>query len=135
MINNADSDDMENRDLRSRFAKLRAEDGSETPPFALPAARNEEYRRRPFAGRLVAATACTLLIAVAVLWVSISRRESVRPGQPVASLTGWRAPTDFLLQTPGREFLRTIPAIGTSGSYSKTATLTQKRTGRKQIVH
>jgi len=41
-----------------------------------------------------------------------SHRPQPEPGKPVASLMEWKPPTDFLLETPGRELLRTVPAIG-----------------------
>src|SRR6476659_5864137 len=36
----------------------------------------------------------------------------------VASLAEWKAPTDFLLETPGRELLRTVPEIGEWRGYT-----------------
>jgi hypothetical protein len=99
-----DSDDM----LRRRFAALRREEEQHAPEFArLWQARAGARRLR---ARWFAATACLLIALLAFLWTRSAKR---RPEEKtVASITEWKAPTDFLLETPGRELLRTVPQIG-----------------------
>jgi hypothetical protein len=83
--------------LRSAFAELRRIEALRVPPFGgLLSSR----ARRP---SLRLAFAIVLLI---VLAVAIVPR---RPPQP--SITTWRAPTDFLLKTPGQELLESVPDL------------------------
>jgi hypothetical protein len=94
--------------LRRRFAALRREEDQQTPEFAL-LWQAGAGARRPQA-RWFAAAACALIALLAFLWIRSVQR---RPGDKiVASITEWKAPTDFLLETPGRELLRTVPEIG-----------------------
>jgi hypothetical protein len=94
--------------LRRRFAALRREEDQQTPEFAL-LWQAGAGARRPQA-RWFAAAACALIALLAFLWIrSVQRRPD---DKIVASITEWKAPTDFLLETPGRELLRTVPEIG-----------------------
>jgi hypothetical protein len=97
--------------------------GAEPPPefraqvLAAAAAANEargarSWRVWALAGA-TAVTAATLLIVLAV------RQSEVRivPASDLAAaekLAQWRAPSDVLLETPGREILRTTPRLGES---------------------
>jgi len=101
----------DDRDLRDRFAALRQEEEAHAPMFALPATSVIGQRRR-WAPGLIPFAECALAIAAAIFVLRFVALEPRRPSPPVASLTEWRAPTDFLLETPGRELLRTVPAIG-----------------------
>ncbi len=47
------------------------------------------------------------------------------------SITEWKAPTDFLLETPGSELLRTVPQIGNWQGYSMGAGRRRKPAGKK----
>ena len=55
----------------------------------------------------VAYTGTQLAFAVVLLIVLALVMIPRRPPQP--SISAWRAPTDFLLQTPGRELLQSVP--------------------------
>ncbi|MDQ6802611.1 MAG: hypothetical protein M3041_17525 [Acidobacteriota bacterium] len=82
--------------LRDAFGALRQEEAASAPRF------DRMWRARAprsFIPRL--AFAAMLLITVAVL--------VFRPEKPQPSITAWKAPTDFLLQTPGRELLQSTP--------------------------
>jgi len=105
----------DDRELREGFTRLRAEEERGAPAFSAlrgHAGHAAAPRRRLLAPLALAAAA---VLAAAMLW----RRESP-PSPPVPpaaapsaiSLDQWRAPTDFLLQTPGRELLSTVPALG-----------------------
>ncbi len=100
--------------LRQRFEDLRNEDRSQARAFRAPV-------RRP-SPRLHPAWVLTvlLIIAVGLLW-------GVRDGDPrhaamEIDLAGseWVAPTDFLLETPGWEFLAGVPVIG-AGALAPTS--------------
>jgi hypothetical protein len=122
-------------DLRRLFAALRRQEEPAAPRFASlwgEAARRRETRReasarrrfRPaaFAGAAAAAIAAVAVLAVLAFaglgWFRTaelpSQRSASRPSAPW--LADWRPPTDFLLRTPGREFLSAAPAFGPSGS-------------------
>ena len=97
----------EDQDLRERFAALRREDAGQTPCFAVL------EKQRTAAPRLVwlpaiALAALVVVVAGAFLFTRLQRRE---PPFPNRSITEWKSPTDFLLQTPGREVLRSVPVF------------------------
>jgi hypothetical protein len=96
------SDD--DRDLRNRFARLRSEDRSHVPPFHPPVAGNASRSRWPIGIAIAAAIALVALV--------LTQRDP-RPLVPVdLSVAAWRSPTDFLLDTPGRDMLRRVPVLG-----------------------
>jgi hypothetical protein len=106
-----------NESLRSRFAGLRREDERRAPEFAALWRRRESSRRRSF--RWLAAGACALIALGAMLWMRSSPRYP--ENNAVASIVEWQAPTDFLLETPGREVLRSVPEIGRWRGYLPAA--------------
>ncbi len=67
--------------------------------------------RRPGVRFRFAAIAAVLVLAAVGTWIVLKQRPA-RPVATIAQLSQWRAPTDFLLQTPGGEFLRTVPRFG-----------------------
>jgi len=87
---------MNDDQLRSAFAELRRVETARIPAFRV-------QRRRGRRRSTQLAFAVVLLIVLAL--VMIPRR----PPQP--SISAWRAPTDFLLQTPGRELLQSVPDL------------------------
>lgn len=114
--------DRERRDeeLRELFTAMRREEEALAPRFAPVRRANRPVLARGGRGawRVVAAAAVCVLVAAALLWLqpirskdNAARERGLRV--PVASITEWRPPTDFLLNTPGREMLRTVPAIAT----------------------
>jgi hypothetical protein len=117
-------------DLRARFAVLRREE-QPAPEFA------SLWRRRPNSSRgralWLMAAACGAIVLAAIVWQSATPR---RPHDlSVASITEWKAPTDFLLETPGRELLRTVPQIGEWPGYTATAPQNGPATVRKKASH
>jgi hypothetical protein len=89
---------MNDNSLRNLFAELRRAETGSVPPFRVHPPRRVARLRYAFA-------AVVLLIVIAVAIVP----HHSTPPQP--SITAWRAPTDFLLQTPGRELLNTVPDL------------------------
>jgi hypothetical protein len=114
-------DDAVERELRERFARLRDHDRAGAPPFASVVAR---ARRGPATRRLVvlrvAAAAAALALAGGAVAALARWRGAVSPADvaeggttiPGAELLRWRAPTDFLLDTPGGHLLREVPRFG-----------------------
>jgi hypothetical protein len=110
---------LDDQDLQERFAALRREDASRAPGFeALQ--RRRPPAVRPWRARAVAAAA---LLVVATLLFKVYQRPASRPGPLI---TEWRSPTDFLLQTPGRELLQGVPTLARApyGTESPQATPT-----------
>ncbi len=109
--------------LRQRFAALRDEESGRAPGFEQVLRRT---RATPHLGLRAVAGALSLVVVVAtvaVLAIPHLREPRLRapplsvqrrPGADVPALAQWRAPTDFLLNTPGRELLQAIPHIGES---------------------
>jgi hypothetical protein len=103
----------DDRDLRESFAALRSEEEARVPPMPSLPLRAHKPRRRNL-GRLVAATACLATIVAAGVWLLPGSRvpQEPNPELAAASITSWKPATDFLLDTPGRELLEGVPAIG-----------------------
>ena len=97
-------------DLRQAFDALRHEDAKAAPAFEAVRARARPPRLTPLGGLLAAAS-----VAAAILGLVVRRPD---PPPPMASMEQWTAPTDFLLETPGREILQTVPRIGVLNSRS-----------------
>jgi hypothetical protein len=96
-------------ELRKRFAALRDEELARIPGFEQVVRR---VRLGPYMG-LRALTVSAALVVVAIVTVPhIFREPTPVPEVVVPTLAQWRAPTDFLLNTPGRDVLHTIPQIG-----------------------
>ena len=101
---------MDESELRRRFAQLRESDQKTAPNFAHGAGRARARRRAtPRVRTLVIGAAA----AVAMLAVWLSRAQSVS-SEPTPTIANWRAPTDILLRTPGRDLLGAMPALGAS---------------------
>jgi hypothetical protein len=86
--------------LRAAFAELRRVEMAGIPRYAAPA-----LSRRTSRLRVGSAFAFAVMIVIVLAMVMIPRR----PPQP--SISAWRAPTDFLLKTPGRELLDSVPDL------------------------
>lgn len=101
----------DDRDLRERFGALREEDERIAPDFGRvssqpPSVRSPRRRALVWSG--VAA-----LVALAFLLWRPDAGEGPAPRAVIEpSITTWRSPTDFLLETPGRQLLRASPAVG-----------------------
>ena len=123
--NGGSPDDM----LRHRFAALRREEDQQAPEFATLWKARAGARRRQ--ARWFAAAACMLVALLALLWIrSVQRRPD---DKTVASITEWKAPTDFLLETPGRELLRTVPEIGEWQVYTAVPGAMPSPVGKKVL--
>jgi hypothetical protein len=106
---------MDDAGLRRLFQEAREADEASAPRFgAVPRRRIPIYRRwREYATASV--------VAALALVVALFVRPQAPEGPPsnavpvetnVLTFERWTAPTDFLLETPGRELLSSTPAIG-----------------------
>ena len=131
--------------LRRRFAALRRDEEQYAPEFAglwyarAGARRQGKARvgtrrwvaRAGTQARWFAATACALIALLAFFWIRSAQRLAEE--KTVASITDWKAPTDFLLETPGRELLRTVPEIGEWQVYTAMPGATPSPVGKKVL--
>ena len=99
-------------ELRDRFDALRREDLEHATPFQRLLATARARRAAPSGRRPLGLAAAAIVLVAAVLALLLSRRH--RDGVPIdLAAVRWKAPTDFLLQLPGDELLRTVPEFGT----------------------
>jgi hypothetical protein len=96
----------EDRQLTGALHELRHEVEAAVPPFFVTGARRAQGRRH---GWWVAAAATAA--AAVVLWSVVSQDDASDAYALDLSATTWIAPSDFLLETPGRGLLRSLPAI------------------------
>lgn len=99
---------LDDDDLRARFAALRQEDSALLPRFRVG---QQALGATPRLGRWIAAAALASA-AAAVLWLVGRDREAGDRFALDLAAAVWRAPTDFLLETPGRDLLRQVPEVG-----------------------
>jgi hypothetical protein len=127
--------DFRDDDLRHRFAALRREEEAQAPQFAGSSLRGAGHGRSRSVRKFIAATVClaTMAAAVFLLRPVAPKRQPTAP-MPDVSLLAWRPHTDFLLQTPGRELLQSVPAIGALPDSSPASRPRQKHSRvRKQV--
>ena len=94
--------------MKARFEELREEERALVPRFAAP------QRRRPNRRPLLA-LAALVLIAIVLLFPRHSAQFTAADRAAARSIAEWHAPTDFLLRTPGRELLTSVPSIPSKG--------------------
>ena len=110
-------DRRDEEELREALSEAHRPTRHGTPEFAVlwsRAADRVGSRRAARRTRLIATTA-TVALAVAVtvgLWTADrrSRAELEEARTIAAAMDEWRAPLDYLLETPGRQWLKTTPS-------------------------
>lgn len=97
--------------LRDLFREADRAQRAGAPPFAGLLRVSRQRPRRTYRLALLAAAASILLAGLVM--------HSLRDGRPAASppdsfysSVRWEGPTDFLLETPGKEILDTTPRFG-----------------------
>jgi hypothetical protein len=100
----------DDRDVRELFARLKEEDRAHTPSFRMPT-----RKQRSWSPRLVAAAVIALIAFV--LARPDPPPQNVSRGVVRLDRSTWRSPTDFLLNTPGSELMRTVPTVGSPDSW------------------
>jgi len=102
---------IDDSDLEKRFDELRSEEARWAPRFDPSARRGARFVPR----RLAMAAAALLVLSLGVVVGVRDRSRSVAFDNSdrlaVRSVDAWRAPTEFLLKTPGSELLTTTPTI------------------------
>ncbi|HLK07001.1 MAG TPA: hypothetical protein VKV30_03640 [Candidatus Angelobacter sp.] len=118
--------------LRERFVSLREEEQQHIPAFAsLWGGRSHVQWNK---GLWFAAAGCALIVVIAILLLRSKRPN--RDEVSMVSITEWKAPTDFLLETPGREILQTVPEIGKWQGYTAATSAGDRHSQvRKKALH
>jgi len=109
----------EDHHVKQVFEALRREDAAGAPPFpATIAAARARRTARP--RRRALGLAAAVIVVVAVVVISTWRdRSGVRLEIDLATVR-WQAPTDFLLNLPGNELLRSVPQLWPRGLDRRT---------------
>ena len=126
-------------DLREYFAAVRQEEEARVPPMSKFVRRAQGLGRKNLSGRLTIAATGVAMTFAAALWLlpgSRAPQEELNRGRErAASITTWKPATDFLLDTPGREVLQAVPAIGEwPGAATSTDGGVKHRHVSKQVV-
>ncbi len=102
------------RELRERFHTLRGDVGRGAPAFSATLSSLARLRRsRSGLRHSMAAIAAAASVGLVVFAVAHSgARRAPLVGLAVVR---WEGPTDFLLETPGAELLRTVPEFTMEG--------------------
>jgi hypothetical protein len=108
----------DDRELRQMFSRLRQEDRARIPAFRTPAAR--EAPRWRWSPRIAFAAAIVLIALVLARPDRTPRNMSFQFVDLGAA--AWQSPTDFLLITPGRDLMRTVPAMGAPHDWTPIGT-------------
>ena len=80
-------------------------------------AASEGKRARPMRGWALAGAGLVIVASLTIAVMLERKSTSTLPPAELAAaenLAKWRAPSDVLLETPGRELLRTTPRLGKS---------------------
>jgi len=110
---------MDESELRRRFDELREADKERAPDFAhtygRAQARARARARQSWRATLrVRPVVIGAAAAVAIAAIGLTYSRSLSPPAAAPEIMTWRAPTDTLLQTPGRELLGEMPALAAS---------------------
>jgi hypothetical protein len=111
-------------ELRPLFSRLREEERSRAASFQAVRSRPGRGGTRRVAPARSAVALAMLAAGIAFLALVVRGRNDDDPERVRRQATtlpavpseipsqAWRAPTDFLLDTPGREWLRSLPTFG-----------------------
>ena len=119
--------------LRKAFQDLHKQYQRDLPPFddlwkRSNSASLKRRRSRIQLRRLLRAGA-TVAAALVLYW-AVRPRDFINPGKE-PQLTEWRAPTDFLLETPGRKLLGEVPMIPSPDAAEAIQSLRQSSQEKK----
>jgi hypothetical protein len=129
----------DDRDLYEAFAAVRREEEAGAPPMSIRPRVARDGERQRFSGRLAVGAVCLAAAIAATVWLlpgwhGLNRGRE--PGKVTASITTWKPATDFLLETPGRQMLTSVPAIGEwHGQATVPGRATPPRRIRKKAFH
>lgn len=97
------------RDLQVLFDGLRNEERQHTPPYSRT---RWPGHGRTMRVRLRLAFAGALMLLIAATIVIVNLPSDTPPAAASIPIAEWKAPTDFLLLTPGQELLQSAPRFG-----------------------
>ena len=104
--------DSERDEVAEWFHQLRQIEERTAPPFdrVLNAARARVARRQSHRLYYIVGAAAALFafLVAPVPW----RQGTGVPPVQTTSISQWKSPTDFLIDTPGQKLLKTVPRIG-----------------------
>ena len=105
--------------IRRLFRELREQDERDAPSFARTwsAARSRQRQdtQSPWALAFHVAMAMFIVIGVSAALVLRSNGKPDESAlQAAAGISTWQSPTDFLLSTPGSQYIQSVPSIGDS---------------------
>jgi hypothetical protein len=99
------------RKIKELFQKIKEDDLRATPSFLksleMASSKVEKEFRHPF---LKIAATCAVLILFGITGFLLWHQRTIKPGK-YPSISQWRPPTEFLLKTPGEEWLKTVPKL------------------------
>ena len=109
----------DDHELRERFGRLRRDEQASIRSFDAVVARTavrapKRHARRGPSPRLAMAMLIVLATAVVLIVVQMqlaAKRRELWLVRLDPDSVSWEGPTDFLLETPGRRMLRTIPVL------------------------
>jgi hypothetical protein len=110
------TEDKEREEIVEWFRQLRQTEEGDAPPFdevwEVARSRTARSRSRRLYYRLGTAAALFALLTVAALWWQNRRQTHDVTVVQMASISQWKSPTAFLIETPGQKLLKTVPRIG-----------------------
>jgi ferric-dicitrate binding protein FerR (iron transport regulator) len=101
--------------LKRAFEALRRDAASGTPPFGATVAAARARQTAAPRRRALGLAAVVVVAVVAVLAVATWRTRNGSRLEIDLATVRWHAPTDFLLNLPGDELLRSVPQLGRRG--------------------
>jgi hypothetical protein len=103
---------IDDKAIRRAFHELRQSTEHSAPEFDQLLQRAPSAH--PFRPALAAIAGLVIVFAGSTIWLlhRYEQRVPVLADSARQSIVAWRAPTDFLLETPGAELMWRIPAIG-----------------------
>lgn len=108
--------------LHRTFAELRAAESRATPSFARMLRRPPRSSRHRAPARRSWAIAAVVMLVAGAAWLgdrppSPARTERVLAEWRRLEVASWGSPTGFLLETPGRAVLTSVPRFSSAGHW------------------
>jgi hypothetical protein len=102
----------DDQEIKKLFRLIKEEDLRVTPSFdkQWDIASTKITKRIPKPSFLKTAAVCTVLLMFGIVAFILWKERTTKSPQ-YESISEWRAPTDFLLKTPGEEWLKILPKL------------------------
>ena len=119
------SENREREEIAEWFRQLRQTEERNAPPFdevwEVARARATRPQSRRLYYRVGMAAALFAFLAIPVQWW-----QNHRPVQ-IVSISQWKSPTGFLIETPAQKLLKTVPHIGDGFMDMRALNVEEKR--------